>query len=327
MGHTKKEKCSHMKVLDLFTQYEQYLRQERPLSVTTMKNYRCRAERFVQSFPPDAQLAALSRQKVVTYLNGIASPRAVRMQHAAISHFCKWLVSHEYLRASPATNIPLPTVKRNRRKPVPEDAVSRLLQACDRLPTTEYRQALSKAAFCLLVYGALRRCECVGLLVDDVRLDTGEVYIRHGKGGQSRCIYVCKECIDAIRAMLDLRPVCDHDFLLAQSRKFGMGFHGLRQLLIRLHMVAGLEEVYTPHRLRHSCASRLAANGAPLPTIQAFLGHKHLSTTAIYLHTDAEQLKSIAHLASLSPQSAPTKETAPAPAREEAKRFRVRRLR
>jgi len=50
----------------------------------------------------------------------------------------------------------------------------------------------------------------------------------------------------------------------------------------------------TPHRLRHSYATRLHAEGVPLPTISALLGHASLAVTLIYLHigeTDYDQAR------------------------------------
>jgi integrase len=38
------------------------------------------------------------------------------------------------------------------------------------------------------------------------------------------------------------------------------------------------------HDLRHTFATRLAASGQPLPTIQEFLGHADIKTTQIYAH-------------------------------------------
>ncbi|MFR6375677.1 MAG: site-specific integrase [Oscillospiraceae bacterium] len=41
------------------------------------------------------------------------------------------------------------------------------------------------------------------------------------------------------------------------------------------------------HDLRHSCASRMLANGVPMKQIQDWLGHSDFSTTAnIYAHLD-----------------------------------------
>jgi hypothetical protein len=38
----------------------------------------------------------------------------------------------------------------------------------------------------------------------------------------------------------------------------------------------------TPHQLRHSCATLLLNAGAPVLTVQAILGHKHIDTTLRY---------------------------------------------
>src|SRR5208282_789773 len=47
------------------------------------------------------------------------------------------------------------------------------------------------------------------------------------------------------------------------------------------------------HRLRKTCASRWEAAGIPVRTIQAWLGHKDLSTTQRYLGvTDSSKLRS-----------------------------------
>jgi len=45
----------------------------------------------------------------------------------------------------------------------------------------------------------------------------------------------------------------------------------------------------SPHRWRHSYASRMAAQGVPLHTIQTLLGHRNLTTTTIYIHTGPDQ--------------------------------------
>ena len=58
----------------------------------------------------------------------------------------------------------------------------------------------------------------------------------------------------------------------------------MRQLLPRLARKAGVAKRVHAHGLRHTHASELAAEGFPLPEIQAQLGHRYLSTTYRYLH-------------------------------------------
>lgn len=323
-----------MLLSELLGQYREYMQTAKPLSRPTILNYLCRVGRYVESLGTSATLADMTRASIIRYVNrvGTTSARAVRMHYAAIRHFCRWLLSEQWIRQSPADNIPLPKVTSRRRDTVPDDVIVRLMDACDKLPRSPYRQALAKAALSLLVYGGLRRGEALALRIEDVRMDTGEIFIRSGKGSKSRSVYVPKECIEAVKALLKVRMECTHDLILAHNKRYGMKGHGLASLLNDLHTVAGVEEHYTPHQLRHAYATRLAANGAPLPAIQAALGHSRLETTAIYLHSNDEQLKALAHLASLSHQPETRrvetpKTAAPSGEREKARRFSVRRLR
>lgn len=329
MGHSAKEKAN-MLLSSLVTQYADYLNTAKPLSRPTTLNYICRVRRFVENLGTDAALPSLTRAVILRYIHrvGAHSPHAVRMHHAAIRHFCLWLLSEEWVRESPCKDIPLPKLTKRRRETVPDDVVTRLMDACDRLPRTEYKRTLARAVIALLVYAGLRRSEALRVRLEDVHLDRGEIFVASGKGRKSRPAYLCKEGIDAVRALIRIRPDCDHDYLLAFNKKYGLMYHGLRNLMLDLHRIAGIKEWYTPHQLRHAYASRLARNGASLPAIQRALGHTRLETTAIYLHADDEQVRAIAHLASLNhPPATETPKTAAPSRKEDTQRFRVRRLR
>jgi len=63
-----------------------------------------------------------------------------------------------------------------------------------------------------------------------------------------------------------------------------------RQLQRRLSALCAAAAVplTTPHRFRHSYATRLAAAGVHLSIVQALLGHSNLATTLVYIHLDGD---------------------------------------
>jgi integrase/recombinase XerD len=57
---------------------------------------------------------------------------------------------------------------------------------------------------------------------------------------------------------------------------------------------AGIDKRITPHKLRHTYATRLLGSGAELVDIQVLLGHVNLATTQIYTHVSEDRMAEVA---------------------------------
>jgi integrase/recombinase XerD len=54
---------------------------------------------------------------------------------------------------------------------------------------------------------------------------------------------------------------------------------------------AGIARRTTPHKLRHTYATRLLQRGADIIEVRDLLGHASVSTTQVYLSSDPERLR------------------------------------
>jgi len=67
---------------------------------------------------------------------------------------------------------------------------------------------------------------------------------------------------------------------------------------------AGISKPATMHTLRHSFATHMLEAGVDILTLQKILGHRHLSTTACYLHLRSDRLRQLPSLLERLTQSA-----------------------
>lgn len=61
-----------------------------------------------------------------------------------------------------------------------------------------------------------------------------------------------------------------------------MSIDNLRYIIKRISNRSWIKKRIHPHQLRHSYATHMINNGAPLEVIQSLLGHEKSETTKIY---------------------------------------------
>jgi len=66
--------------------------------------------------------------------------------------------------------------------------------------------------------------------------------------------------------------------------------HAARAYLKKLMDKTDIDKKITPHKLRHTYATRLLEKDVQLVDIQALLGHESIATTQIYTHAGQERL-------------------------------------
>jgi site-specific recombinase XerD len=102
--------------------------------------------------------------------------------------------------------------------------------------------------------------------------------VRQGKGLRDRLVYLTETACQAIARYLDSTPHAPQAPLFAYPNGRAMTYAWLRIHVAHLGHIAGVAKV-SPHRLRHTLATRLLNAGMEVTRIQKLLGHrfKHCS--------------------------------------------------
>ncbi|MDO4250207.1 MAG: tyrosine recombinase XerC [Moraxella sp.] len=153
-----------------------------------------------------------------------------------------------------------------------------------------------RAMFELMYSSGLRVSELASLEVTDVDLQARLVRVI-GKGNKMRQLPVGKKACEAIDAYLPHRALWQeqNDTALFISERLGIRLT-TRAIQLRLKTfarLAGIEQNFYPHLLRHCFASHMLSASGDLRAVQELLGHANASTTQIYTHVDFMALTKI----------------------------------
>jgi integrase len=139
-----------------------------------------------------------------------------------------------------------------------------------------------------MVLGGLRRCEVLGLRLEDVNVGERRLFVAEGKGGRQRLVPVSARFFASLGAYFDHeRPATTSTwvFVVLKGPRRGQPLTaaGVDEILDGARARAGLARA-TCHQLRHTCFTRLREAGMALEAIQAQAGHASIESTRLYLH-------------------------------------------
>ena len=116
-----------------------------------------------------------------------------------------------------------------------------------------------------------------------------------GKGKKNRVVPLNNKIYRLLKKYLSIRNRTSDQFFTTNKSQ------SLSPVYVNMHLKKATEKLkwskhITAHILRHSFASALVKENAPLPAIQSLLGHSDLRVTSIYIHQNLEQLQDAVNL-------------------------------
>lgn len=256
--------------------------------------------RWSQAKPSDVEnfVAFLAKQKTGAH--------TIARKISCLATFYKWAKRSSLVADDPVYQIEKP--KRPRRIPVwleteEQNALMKATRNYDDIPDNVFGRSRESALkvrqryellFELIQKSGLRISEALGLKAHHIRVVDGVAKSVRviGKGNKERQVPL-PEAFGRVLA-LSIAGKTQEEYLFA--KKPGgkpAGAHAVRAYLKKLIDKAGIQKKVTPHKLRHTYATRLLEKYVQLVDIQALLGHESIATTQIYKHAGQERLSKL----------------------------------
>lgn len=245
-------------------------------STLTLKTY-CFQYNLLLRFFGDIDMNGFSTEKLKDYLiqsGDHLKPSSLGHRIRCVKSLFRWSHEEGYILKNPAAKLKEPKLGKRIPKFLSELEIEHLREAC--------QTTMENALFEFMYSTGCRIGEVVKLDRDDIDFRTNSVIVQ-GKGDKEREVYFNTRCSIWLKRYLNERE--DEDpclFITDRKPKRRMSIDNLRYIIKRVSNRAGIKKSIHPHQLRHSYATHMINNGAPIDVIQSLLGHEKSETTKIY---------------------------------------------
>ena len=222
----------------------------------------------------------------------LASGSKNRIGNALIVFF-NWVFREKLLLINPARAIVLPKMERKVQPALTHEEVEEVMAKVDITTPAGVR---NRAMLETLYSTGMRRKELVSLTIDDLDLDRGLVFVREGKGQKDRLIPIGERAVRWIeKYLIEARPMLirneDEPALFINNQ--GLAFPPNSFTEIIGDYVHSCGKPGACHLFRHTAATLMLENGAPVSQIQKLLGHSSITSTHIYTKVTLDKLEEV----------------------------------
>jgi integrase/recombinase XerD len=270
--------------------FKLYLERELMLAATTVTQYVRNVQRFLTqevTCTPDAARRFLRAD------NAERAPSRTlwNAQLAALRSYAGFLRSLDPSRDDFTADIARKRIQAPDREPLRFEEMMSLLKSFD--GKSSFYRTRDRLIVLVLLHCGLRVTELVSINLDQVDLQ-GRSFLnirrKRGKKFSAPLNDLLTEALEEYleeRALVAGSSACGALFMSNRCRRISS--RTVQRMVTRQATKAGISRRVTPHLLRHSCATLLAAIGIALTTVQQYFGHSSVETTRRYTHPPSSE--------------------------------------
>ena len=284
--------------MEYIQEFIRYIKFERCYSVHTQKAYECDLNQFNDYLTSEYECTLLDAKDIMVrswmmfLIEANCTKRSLNRKLSSIRQFYKYALRNDILIVNPTLRVV--SLKSDKKIPsfISDSEISFLLEQSS-FPES-YEGKRDKAIIQMFYNTGMRLSELIALKIDDVNFS--QKYLKvYGKRAKERIIPLMDSHLIDLKVFLDLRlrefKGIDNLFLTVSG---DILYPKLVYRMVNSYLsrVTGVKQK-SPHVLRHAFATHMLNDGADLNAVKDILGHASLTSTQIYTHNNAEQLKKV----------------------------------
>lgn len=223
----------------------------------------------------DLEIQLVDLQLLRNHLSRNGHLKASSLGHKirAIKSLFNWLFQEELLTRNPTLKLSEPKSGKRIPKALTIEELELLRDAC--------KGPLEHALIEFFFATGCRVAEIQRLDRQDIDWHRGAITVL-GKGDKEREVYFGAKCRIWMQRYLNSRSDTDKALFVTERRPHRMSIHEIQYIFKRVAGRCELGSKVSPHKMRHTLATVLINQGAPLVTVQSILGHEKPETTQLY---------------------------------------------
>ena len=254
-------------------------------SVHTLKAYQVQL-RLIQRHLGNVEVDTITLAQLKEYLGAQRHLKPASLGHRIrfIRGYFRWLHEEGIVTKNAAARLREPKMGTRLPKALSEEDMETLREAC----VGAFEHSLVEFFYST----GCRIGEVAGLNRHNIDWESRSVIVL-GKGDKEREVYFTIRCSLWLRRYLAAREDNESALFVTERKAHRMSIATLRFHLKRIAQQADVKTNIYPHKLRHSYATHLLNNGAPMEAIQSLLGHEKIDTTKIYAQLSGQRRKEL----------------------------------
>lgn len=250
-------------------------------SYQTLKAYKIQSALFIKHLG-NVEIEEITTETIKLYLGEVASDlKASSLCHRIrfIKSLFRWAQEEKYITFNPSTAIKEPKLESKIPKFLTEEEIELLREAC--------LSPFEKALFEFMYSTGCRIGEIVNLDRGSINFSEQSVIV-FGKGKKEREVYFNTRCSIWLKRYIENRTDSEKALFVTVRAPHRISIAQMRYVIKQISRRANINKCIHPHQLRHSYATTLINNGAPLEVIQNLMGHEKSETTRIYAYLSGQ---------------------------------------